>query len=109
MGYIPKKGDMVWLDFTPQSGHEQKGRRPAIVISNDFFNNKTGLAVVCPITSSRRDYPLHVEISGCKKVTGYIMVEQVKSVDYLARGAELIERAPETVINETLSRFFACF
>ncbi|MFZ5754879.1 MAG: type II toxin-antitoxin system PemK/MazF family toxin [Bacillota bacterium] len=109
MGYIPKKGDIVWLDFTPQSGHEQKGRRPAIVISNDFFNNKTGLAVVCPITSSRRDYPLHVEISGCKKVTGYIMVEQVKSVDYLARGAELIERAPETVINETLSRFFACF
>ena len=109
MGYIPKKGDIVWLEFTPQSGHEQKGRRPAIVISNDFFNNKTGLAVVCPITSSRRDYPLHVEISGCKKVTGYIMVEQVKSVDYLARGAELIERAPETVINETLSRFFACF
>lgn len=109
MGYIPKKGDIVWLEFTPQSGHEQKGRRPAIVISNDFFNNKTGLAVVCPITSSRRDYPLHVEISGCKKVTGYIMVERVKSVDYLARGAELIERAPETVINETLSRFFACF
>ncbi len=109
MAYIPKKGDIIWLDFTPQSGHEQKGRRPAIVISNDFFNNKTGLAVVCPITSSRRDYPLHVEISGCKKVTGYIMVEQVKSVDYLARGAELIERAPETVINETLSRFFACF
>lgn len=108
MSFIPNQGDLVWLDFTPQSGHEQKGKRPALVISNNFFNNKTGLAIVCPITSTKRDFPLHVEISNCKEISGFIMAEQVKSVDYTARNIEFIEQAPSLLVNEVLSKLFAC-
>lgn len=108
MRFIPNKGDLIWLDFTPQSGHEQKGKRPALVISNNFFNNKTGLAIVCPITSTKRDFPLHVEINSCRGISGFIMIEQVKSIDFTARNVEFIEQAPPPLVNEVLSRLFAC-
>jgi len=108
MKYIPNQGDIIWLDFTPQSGHEQRGRRPAVVISNNFFNRRTGLSLVCPITSTRRNYPLHVDINGCRTVSGFVMVEQVKSVDYLSRNAEFIEKAPGELLSEVLSVFHAC-
>ncbi|MCA1809777.1 MAG: type II toxin-antitoxin system PemK/MazF family toxin [Lentisphaerae bacterium] len=78
--YIPRKGDYVAATFDPQSGHEQKGRRPALVISNDLFNRHTGLAIVCPITNIRRDYPFHVAIADSNSVTGVVMVDQVKSI-----------------------------
>lgn len=99
---------MIWLDFTPQSGREQKGRRSAIIISNDFFNSQTGLCLVCPITSTKRDYPLHIPIDHCDKMSGYIMVEQIKSVDFMSRNAEFITRVSEEQINEVLSRLYAC-
>ena len=65
--YIPAKGDIVWLTFNPQSDHEQMGRRPAIIVSNTLFNEKTGLVVACPVTSTVRNYPLHVAVQNCEK------------------------------------------
>jgi mRNA interferase MazF len=106
--YIPRKGDFVAFTFDPQSGHEQKGRRPAIVVSNDLFNQSTGLCIACPITNTLRDYPFHVGIPEGEEVTGVVMVEQVKSLDYGARRAKLIGSAPEAVLQEVLSILDAC-
>lgn len=98
--YIPEKGDFVILSFDPQSGHEQKGRRPAMVISNKLFNKHTGLAIVCPITNTSRGIPFHVSVPPQSSLTGFIMVEQVKSVDFASRQIKFVEKAPvETVMN----------
>ena len=106
--YIPKKGDLIILTFDPQSGHEQKGRRPALVVSNTLFNQHTGLAIVCPITNTKRDFPFHVEIASSKTLTGYVMVEQVKSIDYKSRKVKLIEVAADELLAEVLSILDAC-
>jgi mRNA interferase MazF len=106
--YIPRKGDYVAVTFDPQSGHEQRGRRPALVVSNDLFNKHTGLAIVCPITNTRRDYPFHVTITGTDKITGVVMVEQVKSIDFHAREARRITRAEPALLDEVLSLLDAC-
>ena len=91
--YFHCKGDIIALSFNPQSGHEQKGRRPALVVSNTLFNQKTGLAIECPITRSDRKYPFHVKISEASTLNGFVMVDQVKSVDYNSRKAKFIEKA----------------
>lgn len=101
--YVPRKGDFVAVSLDPRSGHERRGRRPALVVSNDLFNRHTGLCVVCPVTSTRRDFPFHVEIPAGREVTGFVMVEQVKSIDYRSRDAKRIARAPETVVQDALS------
>ena len=101
--YIPKKGDIVAVSFDPQSGHEQKGRRPALVISNYLFTKSTGLSLVCPITNTDRKFPFHVKITGCAKISGFIMVEQVKSIDYKSRSVKFIEKASVKILNEVLS------
>jgi mRNA interferase MazF len=106
--YIPSKGDYIAVTFDPQSGHEQKGRRPALVVSNDLFNKHTGLAIVCPITNTRRDFPFHVAVGDDATLTGFIMVEQVKSIDFRARKARRIARASPTVMEEVLSLLDAC-
>ena len=106
--YIPRKGDYIAVTFDPQSGHEQKGRRPALVVSNDLFNRHTGLAIVCPITNTRRDYPFHVPISGDANLTGVVMVEQVKSIDFGAREARRLSRAAPSLLDEVLSLLDAC-
>ncbi len=106
--YIPRKGDFIAVTFDPQAGHEQRGRRPALVVSNDLFNKHTGLCIVCPITNTRRDYPFHVEIFGNRDVTGFAMAEQVKSIDFRARSAKRIARAPAHVLQEVLSLLDAC-
>ena len=106
--YVPKKGDFVILTFDPQSGHEQKGRRPALVVSNTIFNKHTGLAMVCPITNTFRDFPFHVPVPAESPLTGYIMVEQMKSTDYASRKAKFVARAPRTVLDEVLSLLDAC-
>ncbi len=102
------QGDYITVSFDPQSGHEQKGRRPALVVSNTLFNKHTGLAIVCPITNTRRDFPFHVAVEEDSPVTGFIMVEQVKSIDFLARGAKKIGRAPDAVVDEVLALLDAC-
>src|SRR5512137_435698 len=103
MRYIPKKGDFIAVTFDPQSGHEQKGRRPALVVSNTLFNEQTGLNIVCPLTTTDRGYPFHVEITGNPQVEGFVMVEQVKAIDYRARQAKPSGKASDDLIDEVLS------
>ena len=106
--YIPRKGDFIAVTLDPQSGHEQRGRRPALVISNDLFNKHTGLCIACPITNTRHDYPFHVSIPDGQDVTGFVMVEQVKSIDFRSRKGKRIGSAPEQVLQEALSLLDAC-
>jgi len=100
--YIPEIGDLVILTFDPQSGHEQKGRRPALIVSNKVFNKHLGLAFACPITNTKRDFPFHVEVKS-KNLTGFIMVEQCKSIDYKTRKVKFVEKADEETIEKALA------
>jgi mRNA interferase MazF len=102
-GYCPAKGDFIALTFDPQSGHEQKGRRPALVVSNDLFNRKTGLALVCPVTNTDRRIPFHVKLSASCVLTGFVMVDQIKSVDFSSRQARFIDKAPSAFLAEVLA------
>jgi len=106
--YVPRQGDFIAIAFHPQIGHEQSGRRPALVVSHNLFNQRTGLAIVCPITNTRRDYPFHVAIPEGSDVTGFVMVEQVRSIDYRARHAKRIGKALNEVLQEALSLLDAC-
>ncbi|MCK4504343.1 MAG: type II toxin-antitoxin system PemK/MazF family toxin [Candidatus Aegiribacteria sp.] len=106
--YIPRQGDLIGITFDPQSGHEQKGRRPAYVVSKDLFNRSTGLAIVCPVTNTNTGFPFHVPIPEDGKLTGFIMVEQVKSVDFSSRGSKRIERESDGLLAEVLSILDAC-
>lgn len=106
--YVPAQGDLMTLTFDPQAGHEQKGRRPALVISKDLFNRRTGLAIVCPITNTLRDFPLHVALPEESSITGFVMVEQVKAIDFRARHGRFLEKIQEPVLNEVLSLLDAC-
>lgn len=106
--YIPQKGDFVALTFDPQAGHEQQGRRPTLVVSRTLFNRHTGLAMVCPITNTRRDIPFHVAVPDESSLTGFIMVEQIKSVDYASRKVKFIEKASQSVLDDVLSILDAC-
>ena len=99
--YIPDQGDIVALSFDPQSGHEQKGRRPAIIVSNKVFNQHLGLAFACPITNTKRDFPFHIEVVS-ENISGFIMTEQLKSIDYNARNIKFIEKANQKTINKIL-------
>ena len=106
--YVPEKGDFVILTFDPQAGREQQGRRPALVVSNTLFNRQTGLAMMCPITNTKRNIPFHVAVPDESSLTGYIMIEQIKSVDYASRRVTFVEKAPDSVLNEVLSLLDAC-
>jgi mRNA interferase MazF len=106
--YVPRKGDFITLSIDPQAGHEQRGRRPALVVSNDLFNRHTGLAIVCPITNTDRGFPFHLPVPATSSLTGFVMVEQVKSVDYAMRRARLIERAPAELIEDVVSLIDTC-
>jgi mRNA interferase MazF len=99
--YIPKKGDLVILTFDPSAGHEQKGRRPALIISNEAFNKALGLAIACPITNTDRNFPFHIEVKS-KNLTGFIMCEQIKSIDYNTRKVKFIEKLDEESLNKVL-------
>jgi mRNA interferase MazF len=106
--YVPKQGDFVVVSFDPQAGHEQKGRRPALVVSTTLFNRHTGMAMLCPITNTFRKFPFHVNVPASLSLTGYIMVEQIKSVDYTSRRAKFVEKAPNAVLEEVLGILDAC-
>jgi mRNA interferase MazF len=98
--YVPDTGALIWLDFNPQAGREQAGRRPAIVLSPASYNEKSGLAVVCPITSQVKGYPFEVELPKGLSVTGVILSDHLKSVDWKQRRAERAGRAPKPVIRD---------
>lgn len=100
MAYIPEQGDIITIEFDPQAGHEQKGKRPAIVVSNYTFNNFTKMSMVCPITNTNRGFPLHVALDERTTTKGVVMCEQVKALDIAARNAAFKERAPDDIIEE---------
>ena len=96
--YVPDRGDLVWLEFTPQTGSEQAGRRPALVISPKAYNAKVGLALFCPVTSRVKGYPFEVVLPEASGVIGVVLADQLKSLDWRARKAKLIERASSEVL-----------
>ena len=102
MAYIPKQGDIIYLDFDPQAGHEQKGRRPALVVSNNAFNGLSRGALVCPITNTNRGIPIQVPLDDRSKTTGVIMCDQVKALDMQSRNAAFEEQAPEDITAEAV-------
>ena len=104
MAYFPGRGDVVWLTFNPQSGHEQAGRRPALVLSPEAYNAKVELALLCPITSHIKGYPFEVIIPDGLPVSGVILSDQVKNLDWHARQAELICQLPGETVSEVLTK-----
>jgi len=100
--YVPDRGDAIWISFNPQKGHEQAGRRPALVISPMAYNDKVGLALLCPITSQVKGYPFEVQIPAGLQVSGVVLSDQVKSLDWKARQAKQICLVPETIVTEVL-------
>lgn len=108
MKYVPKQGEIVYLSLDPQSGHEQRGRRPALVVSNDEFNRRTSLTMVCPITNTDNKFPLHVALNAQTKTTGFVLCEQLKSLDMESRKAEFIEKAPQDILRIVLDYLALC-
>src|SRR5256885_2319978 len=106
-GYIPERGDAVWITFNPQAGHEQAGRRPALVLSPSSYNGKVGLAILCPITSQVKGYPFEVTIPSGSRLGGVILADQVKSLDWRIRKAEFICKLPRETTSEVLDKLGA--
>jgi len=104
--YIPVRGDVVWINLNPQTGHERKGRRPALVLSPEDYNKKVGLAIFCPITNQVKGYPFEVLIPEGLKTSGVILADQVKSLDWKTRNTELICQIPEEVTKIVLERIY---
>jgi len=101
--YIPERGDIVWLDFNPQLGHEQRGRRPALTLSFKAYNEKIGLALFCPITSKVKGYPFEVELE-LKKIKGSVLSDQIKSLDWRERNIEFIEKIGNKKMEEVIEK-----
>ena len=97
-----KQGDLIWLDFDPQTGHEQKGRRPALVVSNAAFNRFSSLVFVCPVTNTDKKHPFHVKLDKSTKITGFILTDQAKMIDIKARNYEFIEKVSDDILREVL-------
>ena len=105
--YVPERGDLVWLQFSPRAGHEQGGLRPALVISATTYNEKTGLAVFCPITNQIKGYPFEVLLPPGLSVTGAVLSDHVKNLDWKARKAKKIATAPAAVVEQVVERISA--
>ncbi|MBR3523993.1 MAG: type II toxin-antitoxin system PemK/MazF family toxin [Bacilli bacterium] len=106
--YIPKQGDIVYLDFNPTKGHEQKGSRPAIVISKDVFNKHTNMVILCPIISNTKDFPTHYHLEDTKIIKGSVLCEHVRSIDYEKRNVKLIEHASNNDLLSVIMLMNAC-
>ena len=105
--YVPDRGDLVWLEFTPQAGSEQRGRRPALVISPKSYNDKVGLALFCPLTSKVKGYPFEVELPDGYAVSGVVLADQLKSLDWRSRRVKFIERISPDVMAMVTVRVLA--
>ena len=99
----PSKGDIVLLDFNPQSGHEQAGSRPGLVISSKDFNSRTGFAFICPVTSQVKGYPFEVAVEGAKKTKGVILADQMKSLDWLARNVKSVDCVSPACVQQVVA------
>ncbi|MFL6228764.1 MAG: type II toxin-antitoxin system PemK/MazF family toxin [Pyrinomonadaceae bacterium] len=104
MAYVPERGDAIWITLSPQAGHEQAGRRPALVLSPSAYNRKVGLAILCPVTSQIKGYPFEVRIPEGLKVKGAILSDQVKNLDWKERQAEFICRLPAGTTEDALRK-----
>ena len=102
--YVPQRGDVVWITLNPQSGHEQAGRRPAVVLSPGIYNEKVELAILCPITNQIKGYPFEVLMPDGLPVNGVILADQIKSLDWRVRNAEWICTLPSRVVVEVLQK-----
>ena len=107
MSFVPDWGDVVWINLDPQAGHEQAGVRPVLVLSPASYNGRVGLMVCCPITTQSKGYPFEVLIKNNLKVSGVILADQVKSLDWKARGAKKKGRISEDELSETLNKLKA--
>lgn len=102
--YVPERGDVVFLDFTPQAGHEQSGRRPAVVVSPRSYNRKTGLCLACPVTNQVKGYPFEVAFPAGFTVTGVVLADHVRSLDWQARRVVFRTKAPPEVVGELVAK-----
>ncbi|HEU4458815.1 MAG TPA: endoribonuclease MazF [Methylibium sp.] len=100
----PEQGDVVWLDYDPQAGHEQAGRRPSLVLSPKAYNAATGLMLCCPVTSQVKGYPFEVELVGVKGVTGVVLSDQVRNLDWEARRADRVGKAADDVLADVVAK-----
>jgi mRNA interferase MazF len=105
--YVPDRGDLVWLAFSPQASHEQAGRRPAAVLSPKAYNAKVGLFLACPLTSQQKEYPFEIPVPAGLPVSGVVLADQIKSLDWRARRAEYICSLPDDTVNELLAKALA--
>lgn len=106
--YIPKQGDIVYVDLDPTKGHEQRGTRPAIVISNNVFNENTKMVILCPITSNTKDFPTHYILEDSKKIVGAVLCEHIRSMDYETRKIRFVEEASEKDLLSVITLMNAC-
>lgn len=106
--YVPERGDIVWLNFTPGSGHEQQGKRPAVVISPKEYNGKTGLGLFCPITSKIKNYPFEVKLENAK-IAGVVLADQIKSLDWKTRNIEFVVTETPGIISEIIDKISVLF
>jgi mRNA interferase MazF len=100
----PSQGDLIWLDFSPHAGHEQAGRRPALVVSPSYYNRKSGLALVCPITNKAKAYPFEVALPAGLELSGAVLCDHLKSADWRARRAEIVAAAPPDLLADVLAK-----
>jgi mRNA interferase MazF len=105
--YVPERGDLVWLQFSPQAGHEQSGLRPALVVSSTTYNERTGLAIFCPVTNQIKGYPFEVILPPGLKVTGAVLSDHVKNLDWKARKVKKIAVAPTSVVEQVVEKISA--
>ncbi len=103
-GFVPGRGDVVWITMNPQAGHEQSGRRPALVLSPAEYNARVGLAIVCPVTHQVKGYPFEVALPQGLPVAGVVLSDQVRSLDWQARAAELLCHVPQDTTSQVLAR-----
>ncbi|MCL2834667.1 MAG: type II toxin-antitoxin system PemK/MazF family toxin [Treponema sp.] len=102
-----KQGSIIMVDFDPQLGHEQRGRRPALVISNEIFNKYSEMAIICPITNTDKNHPLYVKLNKKTKTTGVILCDQIKTMDIKARNFKILEDIPEDILENVLDIVFS--
>jgi mRNA interferase MazF len=107
--YVPHRGDVAWLSFSPQAGAEQAGRRPGLFLSSKLYNRKTGLALCCPITSQQKGYPFEVVLPPGLAVTGVVLADHVKSTDWVARRATFVGTVPDELVQDVMARIIAMF
>jgi len=104
VAFVPDRGDLIWLTFNPQAGHEQAGRRPALVLSPAAYNRKVGLLIACPVRSQAKGYPFEVQLPLHPAVSGVVLADQIRSLDWRARQATLICAAPPGVLEEAIAK-----